>query len=84
MIVAMSDQLTPNVFHTSGAVDARGLLSVRQAAAFLNLSASTLNKWRLSGDSPPYLKIGRRVLYDFNDLLTWAAQHRRHNTSEEV
>ena len=58
-------------------------LSVNEAAAFLGLSASTLNKLRLSGDGPRYLKLGRRVLYDIRDLEVWASERRRNHTSEQ-
>jgi predicted DNA-binding transcriptional regulator AlpA len=57
-------------------------LNVREAARFLGLSASTLNKMRLNGNGPPYLKLGRRVLYDVHDLQAWAASRRRNHTSE--
>ena len=58
------------------------LLSVKEAARFLGLSVSTLNKMRLNGNGPPYLKLGRRVLYDVHDLQAWAASRRRNHTSE--
>ena len=59
-------------------------LSVKEAAAFLGLSVSTMNKMRLSGTGPRYLKLGRRVLYDIRDLEDWAARQRRQNTSEGI
>ena len=57
-------------------------LSVQDAAHFLNLSASTLNKMRLSGTGPPYMKPCRRVVYDVRDLEAWAASRKRNHTSE--
>ena len=36
-------------------------LSVREAAQYLGLSASTLNKLRVFGGGPTFLKLGRRV-----------------------
>jgi predicted DNA-binding transcriptional regulator AlpA len=57
-------------------------LPVREAAAFLGLSKSYLDKKRLDGGGPPYLKLGRRVLYDVADLEVWAANHKRLHTSE--
>lgn len=57
-------------------------LSVREAAAYLGLSGSTLNKTRLTGRGPRYLKLGRRVLYDLHDLETWVAERKRNHTSE--
>ena len=57
-------------------------LSVQEAARFLGLSVSTLNKMRLNGSGPPYLKFGRRVLYDLRDLEAWVAERKRSHTSE--
>jgi excisionase family DNA binding protein len=57
-------------------------LSVQEAANFLGLSVSTLNKLRLTGTGPPYMKLGRRVLYDLHDLEAWAASRKRSHTSE--
>jgi predicted DNA-binding transcriptional regulator AlpA len=52
---------------------------VQQAAQFTKLSASTLNKLRLTGDGPRYLKLGRRVVYAQSALVDW--MHRRERTS---
>jgi predicted DNA-binding transcriptional regulator AlpA len=56
--------------------------SVSEAAQFLGLSVSTLNKMRLTGSGPRYLKLGRRVLYDLRHLEEWAATCTRSHTSE--
>ena len=57
-------------------------LSVREAAAFLGLSKSTMDKLRCTGGGPVYLRLGRRVLYNHADLEAWAQQGRRSNTSQ--
>ena len=57
-------------------------LNVQEAARLLGLSVSTLNKMRLTGSGPPYLKLGRRVVYDVHDLEAWAASRKRNHTSE--
>jgi predicted DNA-binding transcriptional regulator AlpA len=57
-------------------------LPVPEAARFLGLSKSWLDKKRLDGGGPEYLKLGRRVVYDLNDLENWAASNRRKHTSE--
>jgi predicted DNA-binding transcriptional regulator AlpA len=57
-------------------------LSVREAAAHLNVSSSWLNKRRLDGTGPRYLKMGRRVTYDLLDLEDYAASRKRQHTSE--
>lgn len=58
------------------------ILSVREAAAFLGVSKSFLDKRRLSGDGPTYLKLGSRVGYDPGDLNAWAHSTRRRHTAE--
>jgi hypothetical protein len=52
------------------------------AAQILNVSASFLNKRRLTGDGPPFLKFGKIVRYDVAGLLDWAAGQARRSTSE--
>ena len=56
-------------------------LSVNEAARKLGLSVSWLNKARITGGGPAYLKLGRRVFYSLGDLEDWVASRRRRNTS---
>lgn len=56
-------------------------VTVRKAASFLGLSKSTLDKLRLTGGGPTYIRLGRRVVYDLGDLEAWADRGRRSNTS---
>jgi excisionase family DNA binding protein len=66
----MNAQLTPKYLHTES------------AASYLGLSKSTLEKSRISGNGPPFRKLGRRVLYAIADLDAWADNCRRNSTSE--
>jgi hypothetical protein len=59
------------------------VLGVREAAAYLNVSPSWLNKRRVYGDGPRYAKFGRRVNYLIADLDDFAARNRRQNTSQQ-
>ncbi len=43
-------------------------LNVDQAARFLGVSVSTLNRWRCSGTGPDWTKLGGRVYYCLADL----------------
>src|SRR5262245_48279340 len=52
---------------------AHSKLNNSSAARHSGLSESTLNKLRLRGDGPPFIKLGRRVLYDIIDLEEWLA-----------
>jgi predicted DNA-binding transcriptional regulator AlpA len=63
-------------------VQRRTLLPTPAAAAYCGLGKSSLDKLRISGGGPVYLKIGRRVLYDLADLDQWLGAHRRASTSE--
>ena len=47
------------------------ILTTRQAAQYIGLSASTLNKWRCHGFGPKYLKLGRAVRYRQEELDTY-------------
>lgn len=58
-------------------------LDTKQAAAYLgNISPSTLNRMRVSGDGPRYVKVRQRVIYDVEDLDEWAEKRKRRFTGE--
>jgi predicted DNA-binding transcriptional regulator AlpA len=54
----------------------------RQFAQITGIPESTLAKLRMTGDGPPYVKIGRSVRYPVRAGLEWMAAHRRRSTSE--
>ena len=53
-----------------------------EAAAYIGLSTSNLRKGRMNGkrahhaEPPPYLKLGRRIVYLKADLDAWLLSHR--------
>lgn len=51
--------------------DERTVLPTERAAAYLGLSPKTLETLRTRGGGPPFLKLGRRVVYRKADLDTW-------------
>ena len=55
-----------------------------EAARYLGLSPKTLQRMRVTGEGPPYVKVGRRVIYDRLDLDGWAAKRKRRFTGEEI
>lgn len=59
----------------------RQMLRTQGAAEYLSISVSTLNKLRLTGGGPSYIKLGKSVLYDPSDLDVWLASKRRRSTS---
>ena len=58
-------------------------LNTREAAAWLGLSPKTLERYRVSGEGPDFLRIGYRVRYLLEDLEKWASARRWTSTSEE-
>jgi hypothetical protein len=72
-------RLKPLVTEAPGETD---LLTTEQAAARLGLAVGTLAKMRVSGDTPPYHKVGRLVMYTTADLTAWINARRRRSTSD--
>jgi len=62
--------------------DTKRLLGTPEAAKYLGLAVQTLAKMRVSGDSPPFYKLGRQVLYDRSELEDWVAARKRRSTSD--
>jgi predicted DNA-binding transcriptional regulator AlpA len=60
------------------------LLSVVEAATYVSLSASTMNRLRVSGGGPRYAKLAGKVLYDVRDLDQWIEDSKRESTSERA
>jgi hypothetical protein len=60
----------------------RELVSTPPAAKRLGVSTSYLNKLRLSGGGPVFVKIGSKVLYDPADLDAWVEARKHRSTSE--
>jgi len=59
-------------------------ISVNEAAEYTGLAVSTLNKRRMTGDGPKFLKLSaRRIVYDTTDLDTWLSSKRRISTSDD-
>jgi predicted DNA-binding transcriptional regulator AlpA len=58
------------------------LLTARDAANLLRLSASWLAKARMRGDGPPYVKLGRSIRYTEAGIFEWMRSRRRFSTSE--
>lgn len=58
------------------------LMSPAQAALSLGVSRSYLDKKRVSGGGPSYIKLGRNVRYYPAELERWVLEHKRDNTSQ--
>lgn len=57
------------------------LLTQRDAARLLRFSERTLERLRLTGNGPRYVKATRRVLYRECDLEAWVASRLTTSTS---
>ena len=55
----------------------REFLDTSEAAALLGLSGWTLSKYRKGGAGPAYHRYGRKILYAYTDLLSWALAKRQ-------
>ncbi len=58
------------------------LVDTRVLEKRTGVAAATWNNRRVTGDTPPFLKIGARVLYRWADVEAWLDTKVRHSTSE--
>lgn len=58
------------------------LMTQREAAALLQLSARTLERLRVSGTGPRYLRLGRTIRYHPTHIEAWIASRTVASTSE--
>jgi predicted DNA-binding transcriptional regulator AlpA len=58
------------------------LCDTAETAKRLGLSESCLNKWRVTGFGPRFIKLGKAVKYRWPDVLAWLDEQSRHSTSE--
>ena len=63
-------------------ISSKERLNNREAAEYLGLKAATLNKWRVYGDGPPFLKVGRLIQYRRSDLDAYLSGRLMRSTSE--
>ena len=58
------------------------LLTTEQAAWLLRISRKTLERMRVEGRGPRFVKLGRCVRYRQRDLLAWITTNTHQSTSE--
>jgi hypothetical protein len=61
---------------------ARRFGDVRALADWTGIAVSTLNKWRLTGEGPPFLRVNGRVIYDLQAVERWMLDRTVRSTSE--
>ena len=58
------------------------LLTPRETAKHLRCSERKLERHRLVGDGPPFVKIGAAIRYPLGELEKWLAERTHRSTSE--
>ncbi len=58
------------------------LINPPEAADRLCVKPATLEKWRITGRGPAYVKVGRSVKYDPAELKAWIESRTVNSTSE--
>ena len=57
-------------------------LTERELAQLFRVSVRTVQRWRLTGDGPPFCAFGGRRIYPREDAMSWALTRRRRSTSD--
>jgi predicted DNA-binding transcriptional regulator AlpA len=60
------------------------VLNTKEAAKYIGVSKSYLDKFRIYGGGPLFIKVGARVVYDQIDIDAWLASKKIANTSQQV
>ena len=58
------------------------ILNTREAADYVRLGKPTLERFRVSGEGPIFVKLGGAVRYRKVDLDTWLESRRVRSTSD--
>jgi predicted DNA-binding transcriptional regulator AlpA len=58
------------------------LMTEQQASKFLELSPKTLQKYRMQGGGPKFIKIGRKIRYRRKHLDEWLETRTFENTGQ--
>jgi predicted DNA-binding transcriptional regulator AlpA len=58
------------------------LLTPREMAKHLQCSERKLERHRLMGDGPPFVKIGAAIRYPLSELEKWLTERTHRSTSE--
>ena len=63
----------------------RRIFRTPEAAGWLGVASSTLEKWRLTGQGPKFIRLSARVIgYFESDLEAFAAARTHASTSEAI
>ena len=59
-------------------------LSTTNLAEYLHVSPRTIERWRVEGNGPRFVKAGHRVLYKSEEVNAWLEAASRRSTSEVI
>lgn len=59
-------------------------LKTKEAAAYLNLSHRTLEKYRYTGEGPKFNRYGKSIRYEVKELEKWKKARLFNSTSERA
>ncbi len=57
-------------------------MKAKEAADYVGVSKSMLEKLRTAGGGPRFMKVGRRVVYDSADLDRWIESKKQASTAD--
>ncbi len=60
------------------------LLTQQRLSDLIGVAPRTLERWRVQGCGPAFVKAGRKPLYIPDDVDEWLIASRRKSTSEKV
>ena len=61
----------PSVCREGGGVTDDQLLTAAELSALIKVKEETLERWRMRGQGPPYIKLGKLVRYARADIAEW-------------
>jgi predicted DNA-binding transcriptional regulator AlpA len=65
--------------------DATKFLDEDAVAALLSVSVRTIQRWRKTGEGPPFVRAGaRRIIYNPTALETWVAARTFAHRADEI
>lgn len=57
----------------SGVVEIEPLWTVHDVSAYIGVPVATIYQWRVRGEGPPAIRLGRHLRFDRAAVLTWIA-----------
>jgi predicted DNA-binding transcriptional regulator AlpA len=77
-------QASTNLHGWSLSMTVEALLTEAQVSEILGRGVPTLQKDRVAGTGPQFIKMGRLVLYRPSDVQAWLAERVRRSTSDSA